>query len=128
MSAFRAAGYAVAGTALTIQPADEADFVTVSGDIASPRLPTRSWPARLTGSAGSTPSSTTPGSSSASRSPSTRVEDYAAMVAVNLTGFFHITQRVIRQMRSQQAGHVVNVSTSLVDHARSASPAGARPR
>ena len=52
------------------------------------------------------------------------LEDYAAMVAVNLTGFFHITQRAIRQMDGQRAGHVVNVSTSLVDHARSGSPSG----
>ena len=44
------------------------------------------------------------------------------MVSVNLTGFFHITQRVIRQMDSQHTGHVVNISTSLVDHARSSSP------
>ena len=44
------------------------------------------------------------------------------MIAVNLTGFFHITQRAIGRMASQRTGHVVNVSTSLVDHARSDSP------
>jgi NAD(P)-dependent dehydrogenase (short-subunit alcohol dehydrogenase family) len=40
------------------------------------------------------------------------VDDYAAVTAVNLAGFFHITQRAIRQMASQGVGHVVNVSTS----------------
>ena len=45
------------------------------------------------------------------------------MTATNLAGFFHITQRVIRQMVSQRSGHVVNVSTSLVDHADSDRPA-----
>ena len=44
-------------------------------------------------------------------------DDYAAITTVNLAGFFHITQRVIRQMVRQGGGHVVNVSTSLVDHA-----------
>ena len=39
------------------------------------------------------------------------------MVAVNLTGFFLITQPVIRQMVAQGHGHIVNVTTSLVDHA-----------
>ena len=34
-----------------------------------------------------------------------------------VAGFFHITQRVIRQMVRQGGGHVVNLSTSLVDHA-----------
>jgi NAD(P)-dependent dehydrogenase (short-subunit alcohol dehydrogenase family) len=50
------------------------------------------------------------------------VEDYAAIVAVNLTGFFHITQLAIEQMVDQRTGHVVNISTSLVDHADSTRP------
>ena len=50
------------------------------------------------------------------------VDDYAAITAVNLAGFFHITQRVIRQMVAQGSGHVVNISTSLVDHADSERP------
>jgi NAD(P)-dependent dehydrogenase (short-subunit alcohol dehydrogenase family) len=53
------------------------------------------------------------------------VEDYAAITAVNLTGFFHIThitQLAIEQMVKQGSGHVVNISTSLVDHADSNRP------
>ncbi len=50
------------------------------------------------------------------------LDDFAAITAVNLAGFFHITQRVIRQMVTQGGGHVVNVSTSLVDHANSERP------
>ena len=46
-----------------------------------------------------------------------------AITAVNLTGFFHITQPVIRQMVAQGGGHIVNISTSLVDHADSKRPA-----
>lgn len=49
-------------------------------------------------------------------------DDYAAVTAVNLGGFFHVTQRAIRQMVDQGGGHIVNVTTSLVEHARSASP------
>ena len=45
-----------------------------------------------------------------------------AITAVNLTGFFHITQRAIAQMVDQGAGHIVNISTSLVDHADSSRP------
>ena len=41
---------------------------------------------------------------------------------MNLAGFFHITQRAIRQMVAQGSGHVVNVTASLVDHADSRSP------
>jgi NADP-dependent 3-hydroxy acid dehydrogenase YdfG len=36
------------------------------------------------------------------------VADYALVTAVNLTGFFHITQRVITQLVAQDdGGHVV---------------------
>jgi NAD(P)-dependent dehydrogenase (short-subunit alcohol dehydrogenase family) len=49
-------------------------------------------------------------------------DDYVAMTAVNLGGFFHLTQRVVRHMTEHAGGHVVNITTSLVDHARVASP------
>jgi NADP-dependent 3-hydroxy acid dehydrogenase YdfG len=41
---------------------------------------------------------------------------------VNLTGFFHITQVAIAEMVARGGGHVVNVSTSLVDNADSTRP------
>ena len=45
-------------------------------------------------------------------------EDYAFVTAVNLTGFFYITQRAIAQMLAQgDGGHVVNMTTTLVEHA-----------
>jgi NAD(P)-dependent dehydrogenase (short-subunit alcohol dehydrogenase family) len=50
------------------------------------------------------------------------LEDFAAITAVNLAGFFHITQRAISQMVTQGSGHVVTVSTSLADHADSTRP------
>jgi NAD(P)-dependent dehydrogenase (short-subunit alcohol dehydrogenase family) len=46
-----------------------------------------------------------------------------AITAVNLTGFFHVTQAVVRQMLTQESGgHIVNLTTSLVDHAESENP------
>jgi NAD(P)-dependent dehydrogenase (short-subunit alcohol dehydrogenase family) len=48
--------------------------------------------------------------------------DYAAIVAVNLTGFFHITQLAIAEMEKQGSGHIVQITTSLVDHANSHVP------
>ena len=40
-AAFRRAGYAVVGTSRTIGPSDEADFLTVPGDIAKPEAARR---------------------------------------------------------------------------------------
>jgi NAD(P)-dependent dehydrogenase (short-subunit alcohol dehydrogenase family) len=50
-------------------------------------------------------------------------DDYAAIVAVNLTGFFLITQRVIPEMLKRRSGHVVCISTSLAKYADSSRPA-----
>src|SRR5262245_5736351 len=43
--------------------------------------------------------------------------DYAAILGVNLTGFFNITQLAIAEMQKQASGHVVQITTSLVDNA-----------
>ncbi len=40
--------------------------------------------------------------------------DYAAIVRVNVTGFFHMTQLAIAAMEKQGFGHVVQITTSLV--------------
>jgi NAD(P)-dependent dehydrogenase (short-subunit alcohol dehydrogenase family) len=48
--------------------------------------------------------------------------DYAAMLGVNVAGFFRITQLAIAEMEKQGRGHVVQISTSLVDHAVSGVP------
>ena len=44
-------------------------------------------------------------------------EDFASKIATNLAGFFHITQRVAAVMLGQGSGHIVNITTSLTDHA-----------
>jgi NAD(P)-dependent dehydrogenase (short-subunit alcohol dehydrogenase family) len=49
--------------------------------------------------------------------------DYAAMVGVNLTGFFWLTQRAIAEMLKRGSGHVVNITTTLADYANSSTPA-----
>ena len=43
-------------------------------------------------------------------------EDFASKIATNLAGFFHITQRVAAEMLKQGSGHIVNITTSLVDN------------
>lgn len=41
--------------------------------------------------------------------------DYNHVLGVNLAGFFHISQRAIRQMLTQGSGHIVNLTTTLVN-------------
>ncbi len=48
--------------------------------------------------------------------------DYAAVIGVNLTGFFRLTQLAITHMLTRGSGHVVNITTTLVDVADSTAP------
>ncbi|HUB15092.1 MAG TPA: SDR family oxidoreductase [Acetobacteraceae bacterium] len=48
--------------------------------------------------------------------------DYAAIIGVNLTGFFHLTQLAVAEMEKRGSGHVVQITTSLTDHANSSVP------
>jgi len=49
-------------------------------------------------------------------------EDFNSLVSTILGGFFYITQNAIRQMLQQQSGHIVNISTSLVDQPFAGAP------
>jgi NAD(P)-dependent dehydrogenase (short-subunit alcohol dehydrogenase family) len=42
--------------------------------------------------------------------------DYAAILGVNIAGFFHITQLAVAEMEKQGSGHIVQIATGLVDH------------
>jgi NAD(P)-dependent dehydrogenase (short-subunit alcohol dehydrogenase family) len=41
--------------------------------------------------------------------------DFEALVSTILAGFFYISQNAAKQMLRQQSGHIVNISTSVVD-------------
>ncbi|MDT5225272.1 MAG: hypothetical protein QOG19_2679 [Mycobacterium sp.] len=50
-------------------------------------------------------------------------DDYDAITGVNLRGFFEVSRAAIGAMLSREGGgHVVNISTSLVDHPNSQVP------
>jgi NAD(P)-dependent dehydrogenase (short-subunit alcohol dehydrogenase family) len=122
VAGFRGAGYAVVATSRSIRPADDARVLTVAGDISEPDTAHRVVE-RAVGRFGRIDTLVNNagvfvGKPFAEYTP----EDYAAVTAVNLTGFFHLTQRAIAQMVAQGGGHVVNITASLVDHADSAAP------
>jgi len=48
--------------------------------------------------------------------------DYEAILGVNVAGFFHMTQIAIAEMEKRGSGHVVQITTSLIEHANSHVP------
>ncbi len=51
-------------------------------------------------------------------------EDFDAVTGTNVTGVFHVTQVVLAELLSQQSGHMVNITASLVDQPLASVPAG----
>jgi NAD(P)-dependent dehydrogenase (short-subunit alcohol dehydrogenase family) len=122
-AALRAAGYSVVGTSRSIGASGDPDFLTVAGDIAEPETAGRIVELTLERYGRIDSLINNAGIFIAKPFTEYTLQDYAAMTAVNLAGFFHITQRAIRHMAARRSGHVVNISTSLVDHPHSSSPA-----
>ena len=50
-------------------------------------------------------------------------EDYNLVMNTNVASFFYMSQQVIPQMKKQNSGHVVNISTVLADQPSAAVPA-----
>jgi NAD(P)-dependent dehydrogenase (short-subunit alcohol dehydrogenase family) len=117
--AYHRAGYAVVGTSRSISPSDERGFLTVQGDITQVDTAQRvvDEATRRFGRIDTLINNA--GLFIGKAFDKYTVDDFAAVTAVNLAGFFHITQRAVRTMLLQGSGHIVNITTSLVDHANS---------
>jgi NAD(P)-dependent dehydrogenase (short-subunit alcohol dehydrogenase family) len=120
--AYRELGYAVVATALSIKPPDDAGIVAVAGDIADPDTAQRVVDEAIERFGRIDTLINNAGIYIGKPFTDYTVEDFNALIAVNLAGFFHITTRTIKHMLDQGCGHVVNVSTTLVEHADSSRP------
>jgi NAD(P)-dependent dehydrogenase (short-subunit alcohol dehydrogenase family) len=121
-AAFGQAGYAVVATSRSIEPSGEPDVLTVGGDIADADTAERVVEQALDRFGRVDTLINNAGIFIGKAFTDYTPQEFDAITAVNLAGFFHVTQLAIRQMVLQGGGHVVNITTSLVDHARSGSP------
>jgi NAD(P)-dependent dehydrogenase (short-subunit alcohol dehydrogenase family) len=123
VSAFREAGYSVVASAVSIPPSDDPDLLTVSGDLTDPGTAEQIVTQALARFGRIDSLINNAGIYIGKPFTDYTLEDYAAITGINLTGFFHITQRVIPSMVEQGSGHIVNVSTTLAENADSSRPA-----
>ncbi|MFF0187696.1 SDR family NAD(P)-dependent oxidoreductase [Streptomyces sp. NPDC005244] len=117
VAAYRKQGYAVVATSRTIAPADDLDVLTVQGDIADPETAERVVAAAVERFGRIDTLVNNAGIFVAKPFTDYTEDDFAAVTGINLTGFFRITQLAIGRMLAQGGGHIVNVTTSLVDNA-----------
>jgi NAD(P)-dependent dehydrogenase (short-subunit alcohol dehydrogenase family) len=124
VDAYRKRNYAVVANSRTITPADDSGVVAVAGDVADPAT-AKQLVTTAVGRFGRVDTLINCAGVFISK-PFTEytAADYAHVTSVNVTGFFHLTQRVIAQMLAQgDGGHVVNVTTTLVEYADAKVPA-----
>ena len=114
---FRERGYKVVATSRSIQPSTDPDILTVAGDIADPETAERVIREAVARFGRIDTLVNNAGIFVAKPFTAYSKEDYAQVVATNMSGFFHISQRAIAEMEKHSSGHIVSVTTSLVDHA-----------
>jgi NAD(P)-dependent dehydrogenase (short-subunit alcohol dehydrogenase family) len=122
VKAFRERDYRVVATARSIKPSDDANILTVAGDIGDPDTARRVISEGVARFGRIDTLVNNAGIFIAKPFTKYTAEDYAAITATNLSGFFHITQLAIAEMEKNSSGHVVTITTSLTDHAISGVP------
>jgi NAD(P)-dependent dehydrogenase (short-subunit alcohol dehydrogenase family) len=110
-------GYQVVATSRSIKESADPQVLTIAGDIADPQTAERVIRAAVERFGRVDTLVNNAGIFVAKPFTAYSREDYAQVVATNMSGFFHISQLAIAEMEKHGSGHVVSVTTSLVDHA-----------
>jgi NAD(P)-dependent dehydrogenase (short-subunit alcohol dehydrogenase family) len=123
VTAYRKLGYAVVANSRSIGKSDDPDVLTVPADVATQGVGARIVDAALARFGRVDTVVNNAGIFIAKPFTDYTDEDYDAVTGVNLRGFFEVSRSAVAAMLSREGGgHLVNISTSLVDHARSQSP------
>jgi NAD(P)-dependent dehydrogenase (short-subunit alcohol dehydrogenase family) len=123
VKAFRERNCPVVATSRSIKPSADPDVVTVQGDVGAPGTAEKVFMAALDRFGRIDTLVNNAGVFMAKPFTAYSQDDYALYISTNVTGFFHMTQRALDLMSKQGHGHVVSITTSLVDQPMSGVPA-----
>jgi NAD(P)-dependent dehydrogenase (short-subunit alcohol dehydrogenase family) len=116
--AYRKLGYAVVANSRSIEPSQDPEVLAVPGDVAVPGVGARIAAEALARFGRIDSLVNNAGVFVAKPFTDYTDGDYDAVTGVNLRGFFEVTRAAVAAMLDGgEGGHIVNVSTSLVDHA-----------
>jgi len=122
VKAYRERDYRVVATARSVKPSSDTGILVVPGDIADRKTAERAISEGVREFGRIDTLVNNAGIFIAKPFTQYTEADYAALIAVNLTGFFHITQLAVEEMEKRSSGHVVQITTSMVEHANSRVP------
>jgi len=115
VKAYRDANFRVVANSRTIRESNDPDILTVAGDIANPKTADRIFSEGVDRFGRIDTLVNNAGIFTAKPFTQFTAEDWASNIATNLAGFFHISQRSVKKMEAQGSGHIVQITTSIVD-------------
>jgi NAD(P)-dependent dehydrogenase (short-subunit alcohol dehydrogenase family) len=107
-------GWRVVANSLSIDPVSTADMLAIAGDIAEPAVADRVINGAVATFGRVDTLVNNAGIFISKPFTDYSEDDFTRKVSVNLAGFFHVSQRAVRQMLTQGGGHIVNITTTLV--------------
>lgn len=122
VEAFLKKGDRVVATSRSIAPSNNPDLITIAGDIGDPATGKRVIEEALARFGRVDTLVNNAGIFIPNAFTEYTPEQYSQVLSTNLNGFFYVSQHAIRAMEEQGGGHVVQISTSLVDQANSNVP------
>jgi NAD(P)-dependent dehydrogenase (short-subunit alcohol dehydrogenase family) len=116
VKAYRDRNYRVVATSRSIEPSDDDAILAVPGDIADRKTAERAISEGVSRFGRIDTLINNAGIFIAKPFTQYTEDDYAVYLGTNVTGFFHMTQLAIAEMEKQGSGHIVQITTSLVDN------------
>jgi NAD(P)-dependent dehydrogenase (short-subunit alcohol dehydrogenase family) len=123
VAAYRQQGWGVVASARTIKPSDDPAVLTVEGDISDSATADRIVREAVDRFGRIDTLINNAGVFISKPFADYTPDDYATVIGVNLTGFFNLTQRVVREMLARDGGHVVNITAAVAENPDSTTPA-----
>jgi NAD(P)-dependent dehydrogenase (short-subunit alcohol dehydrogenase family) len=120
---FRARNYRVVAISRSIKRSADADVVAVQGDVADPKTADSVFKEALDRFGRVDTLVNNAGMFMAKPFTMYSNDDYAAYIGTNVSGFFYMTRRAVEVMLKKGNGHIVTISTSLVDQPMTSVPA-----
>jgi len=119
---YRARGWRVVGVSRSITPADEGDWLMIPGSVAEPDTARQIVATALDRFGRVDTLVNNAGVFIGERLTDYTADQYRQITQTNLDGFFHMTQAALPSMVEQGSGHVVQIVTTLAEHANAEFP------
>jgi NAD(P)-dependent dehydrogenase (short-subunit alcohol dehydrogenase family) len=115
VKAYRRAGFRVVANSRSIAASDDPGVLAIAGDAADPATAERIFSEGVERFGRIDTLVNNAGIFTAKPFTEFTREDWAANIGTNLASFFHLGQLAVKRMQAQGSGHIVQITTSLVD-------------